>query len=161
VKKLPAGKLAGVSERKVKNMLIQRVNRSDAEKTFISVRNVGAASLGRGYGANMVHTSTNGVDVVAAGAGATGFVGIATQDIAVNDYGLVQTSGWVASVRISNVGSSITINPNDPLVPAAAGFFSAAPTYVNSGNRWVFASNLPASRVVSAASYVSGLIRMF
>jgi len=45
----------------------------------------------------------------------------------------------------------------DPLVPAPAGVFSAAPTYANSGFKYLVCKTTPAA--VSAASYVSALIR--
>jgi hypothetical protein len=67
--------------------------------------------------------------------------------------------GFVNSVLISNVGTSITINAGDPLVPAPGGMASAAPTYANSGFKWVTAaSNVPAA--ISAAAYVSGIIHL-
>lgn len=141
-------------------MLFQQLNRDDPEKIFISVKNQEGATITTGRAVSLVNTSTDGVNAVIADAAGDypGFVGIATSDIANNDYGLIQITGWVASILISNEGSSITINANDPLVPAAAGMASAAPTYANSGMRWVFASNLPVA--VSASGYCSGLIKM-
>jgi hypothetical protein len=57
---------------------------------------------------------------------------------------------------LSNEGSSITITAGDPLVPAAVGFASAAPTYANSGFKYVI-NGLTAT--ISAASYITGLIK--
>lgn len=142
-------------------MIISRVNRDKTDKVFVSVQNVAGSTLTTGLGVSyQVATSNDGVNAVLANAAGTypGFVGVAVKDIAVNDYGLVQIAGFVNSVLLSNVGTSITINAGDPLVPAPSGFFSGAPTYANSGFRWVFASNVPVA--VSAQSYASGLIRM-
>jgi hypothetical protein len=141
-------------------MLFQRVNRSDAEKVFISIYNVEGATITAGLPVSLVNTSTDGVNAVIANAAADypGFTGIATRDIPANQYGLIQTAGWVDSVRLSNYGSSVTVAANSPLVPAPGGFASAAPTYANSGNRFVFAQNVPVA--VSAVGYASGLIRM-
>jgi hypothetical protein len=144
-------------------MIINRVNRDLAEKVYISVKNVEGATITLGLPVSVKPTaaSMDGVSAVIANAAGDypGFVGIATKNIANNDYGLVQISGYVNSVLISNVGSSITINAGDPLVPGPAGFFSAAPTYANGGFRWVQAgSDVPAA--VSAAAYVTGVIRM-
>lgn len=144
-------------------MIINRVNRDQSEKIFVSVQNVEGATITTGMPVSLKTgtASIDGVNAVIANAAGDypGFYGIAVKDIANNDYGIVQIGGFVASVLISNVGSSITINAGDPLVPGPAGFFSAAPTYANSGFRWLHAaSNVPAA--VSAASYVSGLMRM-
>lgn len=143
-------------------MQIQTANRDVSEKVFISVKNVEGATITTGLPVAYAQgTSVDGKAVVVANAAADfpGFIGVAVRDIPNNDFGSVQISGFVDSVLVSNVGSSITIAVGSPLVPAPAGFFSGAPTYANSGFRWItVASNTPAA--ISAASYVSGLIRM-
>ena len=109
----------------------------------------------------MVITSTDGVSAVIADAAAdyTGFIGVAVQDIANNDIGRVQISGFVNSILLSHVGTSITINAGDPIVPAPSGFFSGAPTYANSGFKFLLvASNVPVA-VSAGGSYASGLIK--
>lgn len=142
-------------------MQIQGVNKDLSEKVYIGIKNVEGATMTVGLPvAYVLGTSNDGVNAVIANAAADypGFLGVVVKNIANNDYGQVQIAGFVNSILISNVGSSITINAGDPLVPAAAGFFSAAPTYANSGFRWIAASNVPVA--VSAAAYASGLIRM-
>lgn len=143
-------------------MQFKKLNREGAENVYRTVLNVEGATIttGRAVGLLPATASNDGVSAVIANAAADypGFIGIATQDIANNDYGLVQISGFVNSILVSNVGTSITITGNDPLVPAPAGMFSGAPTYANSGFKWVqVASNVPAA--ISAASYVSGFIK--
>ena len=105
-------------------------------------------------------TSADGVNVVVANATADyrGFIGVAYEDIANTDYGLVQISGFVNSVLVSNEGTSTTINSGDPLVPAPVGVMSAVPTYANSGFKYLIASNVAVAN--SAASYCSGIIKM-
>lgn len=142
-------------------MQIQDVNKDLSEKVYIGIKNVEGATMTVGLPvAYVLGTSNDGVNAVIANAAGDypGFIGVVVKNIANNDYGQVQISGFVNSILLSNVGSSITINAGDPLVPAAAGFFSAAPTYANSGFRWIAASNVPVA--VSAAAYASGLIRM-
>lgn len=144
-------------------MILGRVQRGDKtqEKVFISVSNISGQTITTGWPvAYAVSNSNDGLSAQPAiSAGVyPGFAGVAVKDIAINDIGLVQIAGFVNSVFLSNAGTSITINAGDPLVPAPAGFFSGAPTYANSGFRWVFASNVPVA--VSAAGYVSGLIKM-
>lgn len=143
-------------------MLFQRVNQKDSEKVFVSVTNSEGATITTGLPvAYALGNSMDGTQAVIANAAGDypGFIGVAFRDIPKNGYGLVQISGYVNSVLISNVGTSITINAGDPLVPAPVGFASAAPTYANSGFKWISAaSNVPAA--VSAAAYVSGLIKV-
>lgn len=140
-------------------MQFQQLNRTDAENVYRIVKNAQGATITTGLPVSLVHTSTDGVKAVIADAAAdsTGFVGVAVQDIANNDFGRVQVSGFVNSILISHVGSSITVNAGDPLVPAPSGFFSGAPTYANSGFKFLFASNVPVA--VSAGAYASGLIK--
>lgn len=141
-------------------MQFSKLNREGDERVFRTVLNVQGATITTGRAVSLVHTSTDGIKAVIADAAAdnTGFVGIATQDIPNNDYGLIQTYGFVNSVLLSHVGTSITVNAGDPLVPGPAGMFSGAPTYANSGFKYLFASNTPAA--VSASAYGSGLIKM-
>lgn len=141
-------------------MQFLKLNRTAAENVYRTVLNVEGATITTGLPVSLVNTSTDGVSATIANAAADypGFIGIAVQDIANNDYGRVQTSGFVASILLSNAGTSITINANDPLVPAPAGMYSGAPTYANSGFKFVSASNVPVA--VSAAAYVSGLIKI-
>lgn len=141
-------------------MQLPKLNRDQAENVYRVVKNVEGATITTGLPVSLVNTSTDGVSGVIANAAADypGFIGVAVQDIANNDYGRIQIGGFVASVLLSNVGSSLTINANDPLVPSPAGFFSGAPTYANSGLKALFASNVPVA--MSASAYASGLIKV-
>jgi hypothetical protein len=142
-------------------MQIQGVNKDLSEKVYIGIKNVEGATMTVGLPvAYVLGTSADGVNAVIANAAADypGFIGVVVKNIANNDYGQVQIAGFVNSILLSNVGTSITVNAGDPLVPSAAGFASAAPAYANSGFRWIAASNVPVA--ISAAAYASGLIRM-
>lgn len=141
-------------------MQFQQLNREQPENVYRVVKNVEGATITTGLPVSLINTSTNGVNAVISNAAADhpGFIGVAVSDIANNDFGRVQIGGWVASVLLSHVGTSITINANDPLVPSPSGFFSGAPTYANSGLKGLFASNLPVA--VSASAYASALIKV-
>src|SRR5689334_3862261 len=99
-------------------MLFKHAARGD-EKIYGTYQNVEASSLTTGYAVAIAQgtsgASFNGTQVCLAASGATGrqtgWIGIAAQDIAPNAYGIVQMFGPVASVFVSNVGTSITINP--------------------------------------------------
>jgi hypothetical protein len=140
-------------------MLFKWAARGD-ERAFMVVQNVSASSITTGYPVLLATASAsfNGTQaIVGAAAGLTGFIGVAFQDVPPNAYGLIQNLGPTASVFLSNVGSSLTINVGDPLVPGPVGFFSAAPTFANGGFKYVLASNVPVA--VSAAGYASGYVR--
>lgn len=143
-------------------MLFQKINRSDSEKVYVTVTNAEGATITTGlpvaYVVGATATSMDGVNAVIANAAGDmpGFIGVAFKDIPKNGYGLVQISGYVASVLLSNEGSSITVTAGDPLVPAPVGFHSTVPSYAASGFKYVINGS---TITVSAASYVSGLIK--
>jgi len=139
-----------------------------AGKLYLPVQNVAGATITKGYAAALAigGNSFNGNAAVLAASATTadlpGFIGVADADIANTGYGLVQCWGFAASVFISRTNTSVTINQGDPLVPGAAGggLTSAAPTYANSGFKFVLASNVPVTTSLAVTSaYLSGLVR--
>jgi hypothetical protein len=150
-------------------MLIQQLNRTDAEKVQIIVKNVdGGGSITTGMGAALVQTgaSIDGISAVRSSASLwKGFVGVAAQDIAINGFGLVTSWGYANSVAISNVGTSITITAGDYLKPGAVAgtFFSAqaaAETLSTLLYRYVVAATtVPVDISNAATSYVAGFVR--
>ena len=143
-------------------MLLKRLNRNTAENVFVVVENAEGATITTGRAvAYVLGTSNDGVKAVIADAAGDypGFIGVAKKDIPANDYGLVQVGGFVPSVWLSNTGTSVTVNAGDPMIPLAGGFASAAPTYANSGFKFLTAaSNVPAA--ISATGYISGLLKL-
>src|ERR1700757_2829130 len=102
-------------------MLIQQLNRTDPERVQLVVLNVdGSGSISVGNGAAFTYAAGNAsIDGISAvnitAALSRGFVGVATQNIAINAYGLVTAWGLVNSVAISNATTSITVTANDIL----------------------------------------------
>lgn len=146
-------------------MALQKQASQGDDRFFVTVKNVEASSLTTGYAVSIrvgTAASFNGINAVQADSDNAsdlfGFLGVSTQDIVSNGFGLVQIGGNCLSVFISNVGTSLTINSGDPCVPGkgAGGVFSQLPTFANSGGRFILASNTPLA--VSAASYMSGWI---
>lgn len=89
-------------------MLIQRVNRNDAEKIFINVLNKDATANTLGYPVcfDWQNASSLGVAVDQPTTSTLAlFAGVTVEDIAANAYGLVQIYGYCASVQI-NVGAN-------------------------------------------------------
>jgi hypothetical protein len=142
-------------------MQITGLNRTGNENVYRNVLNVEGATITTGLPVSLANTSNDGVSAVIANATADypGFIGVAVQDIANNDYGKIQVGGFVNSVLVSSIGSSATVNALDPLVPSPSGFFSGAPTYANSGFKWLQASNTPAVAISAGGQYASGLIK--
>ncbi len=95
-------------------MQTQRVNRTDAEKIFLVVKNVDVDSMTTGYGVRFVGgaaaeiVSTDGIQAVKMSALSPQFAGIAIQDIVSNGFGLVQAYGYVNSIAYSVVATSLT-----------------------------------------------------
>lgn len=154
-------------------MEIQQINRTDAEKVYINVTNVDAASITTGYAVAyaLVGDSVNGVNVVKTASAVTanlpGFIGIAAADFAANAVGRVQIFGMVDSVFLSRTNTSVTINIGDPMVPGAAagGLFSLAPTYAASGFKYLSMTSVATigaavgnTSLAVTAAYTSGII---
>ena len=142
------------------------------ERAFMTVKNVEASSLTTGYMVALCvgnAASFDGTQAVMAASGTntnnqlSAFVGVAAKDIPSNAYGLVQTYGNVASVAMSWVGVSVTINLGDPLVPGAAKGTAAsvaAPTWANAGFKYIIASAVNSNLgTMSGVGYISGWIR--
>ncbi len=149
-------------------MIIQQLNRADAEKIQLVVKNVdGGGSITTGLGACFTITgaSIDGISAVrATGALARGFVGVAVQDIAINAYGLVTAWGLVNSVQISNVGSSITITAGDQLLAGAVAgtFFSVITPQATSTQyyKYVYAATTVGGDLSNLnLSFVQGIVR--
>lgn len=149
-------------------MLIQQVNRADPERVQIAFKNVdGSGSITTGYGIAfpISGASIDGISVVkATGALARGFAGVSTQDVAINSFGLATAWGYVNSVQISNVGSSITITAGDQLLAGAVAgtFFSVITPQATSTQYYRFvyaAATVPVDLSNLNQAYVPGIVR--
>lgn len=138
------------------------------EKGFGTYKNVEASSLTTGYlvALAMAAASFDGTQVCLAGTAATGrqigWLGVASKDIAPNSYGLVQMFGPVASVFLSNAGSSLTITPGDACVPGviAGSAYCAVPTWLNSGFAALICTSFQGSLgAISTTGYMSAFMR--
>lgn len=142
-------------------MLFKHAAQGD-ERAYMTIFNCLPQSITTGFPVNLAlgTASFNGTNAICNTNGTlsgAGFIGVANRDIPGNSYGIIQTLGMVASVLLSNVGTSLTINIGDPLTPGPAGFFSAAPGWFQGGYKYLIASNLPPA--ISAQAYCSGYIR--
>lgn len=149
-------------------MLIQQLNRTDPERIQIMVKNVdgsGSITTGMGVSFPVAAASIDGISVVKYAATLVkGFCGVVTQDIAINGFGLATAWGFVNSVQISNVGTSITITAGDTLKPGAVAgtFFSSLVNETISTllYRYVYAATtVPVDISNLNQSFVSGIVR--
>ncbi len=105
-------------------MLIQRVNRTDAEKVYIVVKNSDASSITTGLGAMFAHIAggspaasvdgagvllVTGASAAASNEAMMNFAGIAAADIPSGSVGLVQNWGYCNSIAVSHRGANTTI----------------------------------------------------
>lgn len=145
-------------------MYSAQLNRTDPEVVIRVVKNVdGGGSITTGLGVCLVQAgaSIDGISAVQSTAATwKGFAGVAKQNIAINDFGVITAYGYAASVLISHVGSSITVTAGDTLKPGAVAgtFFSSLTDQAISTllYRYVYTAN---TQTISAAAYVSGVVR--
>jgi hypothetical protein len=147
-------------------MLFKHAAQGD-ERIYATYKNVEASSLTTGMLVALAQAaaSFDGTQACLAGTAAVGrqqgWIGVASRDIAPNAYGIIQMYGPIASVYISNVGSSITFTTGDALVPGAlagGAFCIGAPTWAASGFG-VIVCSANGMNTVSATGWTSGFMR--
>lgn len=151
-------------------MIIQQLNRADAEKVQLVIKNVdGGGSITTGMGAALVATAASGdginaVRTTAAAGNANNFCGVAIQDIPINGYGLVTAWGFTASVLISQSVGSYTITSGDILIQGATqlGAFTSVVTNAALSTamyKYVVAIGAVADTISNPRPYISGIVR--
>lgn len=157
-------------------MQTQRVNRTDAEKVYLVVKNVDADSITTGMGVRLIGgaaaeiVSTDGINAIKHAAGATGdatmpqFVGIAVEDIASNGYGRVQAWGIVNSVLLSaeaNKTVGVTGIANSFLkAGAVAGSFTSTRTaQALSTQAYKYVQALTTTNISGGLNYTKAYVR--
>lgn len=143
-------------------MLFQRLNRTDAEKVFVIVKNISGGTMTANYPAVWDISSPDGIAVSKpATATLCLFVGIADADIAEQGYGLVQVYGYRASAYMTN-DTSAAVVAGDPLVCVAAQWYLDLTGTGGSGDgksAWIYAAEAFATATTPAASTKKVLIR--
>jgi len=143
-------------------MQLQQINRSDAEKVFISVKNVSGDTIPANNAVCLACTgnSVDGISVIKPVASSfLGWVGIADEDIADAGYGRAQVWGYRDSVLLSHEGSSVTVNIGDALHLVNGQFglnTSTVEALSTMGFKYVICAE---TKGISAAAYCKGIIR--
>lgn len=101
-------------------MLIQQLNRTDAEKVFGAFKNISGSSMAADIPAFLDTGTPDGNRITSApAAGANQFVvGLVDSAISNNDFGLVQTYGYRATSSVFRTNTSIAIGAK--LAPVAS-----------------------------------------
>lgn len=151
-------------------MLIQRVNRSDAERIYLSVLNTDAATLTTGMGACYLGgvaaevASADGTSVAASTAARIfGFAGIAAKDIPSNAYGIVQVWGKCNSVMLSfEADKTVGITGVTFLQPGgqAGTFTSAMLAQGQSAMLYNYLYNLTTTNISGGVPYTQAWLRI-
>ena len=141
-------------------MLFQRLNREDAEKVFIIVKNTAAATITANYPCVWDSaTSFDGVNVYKpATATLSLFVGIADDDIADDAYGLVQVYGYRASAYVTN-DTSQAIAVGNILIPVDAQWYLDYSSASDGKSGFVYAAEAFATATTPAAANKKVFIR--
>lgn len=151
-------------------MLIEQINKSDAERILLLVKNVdggGSMTTGMGVAICGAAASADGFQAYkstkTAGNLSSLFCGVALQDIAINAVGLVTAWGYAASVMISQSVGSWTITSGDVLIQGnASGTFASVVT--NSAlstamYKYVVALGAISDTISNPNPYMKGLVR--
>lgn len=142
-------------------MRIQKLNFNDPEAIDVVVTNVAGATitLGGAVGLTTTAASLDGNQAVYAMV-AHPLVGVALSNIPNNAVGLARSYGFVNSVFVFAVGSSVTVNAGDALgnanVAASLGFNS---TGVRTVLGPVIALEAAGAAVCSPGGYIRGFVR--
>lgn len=121
-------------------MLVQGINRTDADKVFVSIRNVSGASISSHIPVELdvvVATDGNAVTATKSGSLSGLFLGVNDSTLADSDYGLAQVYGFRTSAYVSRACAGDT--PGAFLKPVA-GYFDTGQTMsaaTTSGHVWV------------------------
>lgn len=144
-------------------MDIVQINRDGVESIKVAFKNVsGGGSITTGYGIGLV-TSAASFDGISAtqstAATLKNFNGIVLKDTPINGFGKATVWGYVASIVISNVGTSITVTAGDTLIPGAvAGTFFSSVTDAAMTTLLNKYSVTGQTQTVSALSWVQGFV---
>jgi len=116
-------------------MIFQRINRSNPERVFITVKNgYSTASLTNGQSVIWDSGDADGVNVtrISGAAVAAAFAGVIAQTIAAGEYGLMQIYGYHAAVIVDS-NTAVDIAALSPLFAITSGFHLEGPNLTAGG----------------------------
>lgn len=133
-------------------MRFQRINREDAEKVFLAVKNVSGGTVTAGYSVVWDVTSPDGVRVSKpATATLSLFAGVANKDIASNEFGEVQAYGYRSQAYVTARATNATVTNGDIIIPVDAQWHLAYSAAGDGKTGFVFAGETIAQSTTPAA----------
>ena len=140
-------------------MLLQRINRSDAERVFAVFYNVAGATITAGYPAVFDISTADGVRVSKpASATLSLVVGIAVESIADSAYGKFQLYGYRSQANITN-DTSVAVAAGDILIPVNAQWYLARSAASDGKSGFVYAAEAFATAATPAAANKKTFLR--
>ena len=144
-------------------MILQLVNRSDAEKVYGAFTNAQGATITTGYAVAFT-TTVGSVDgnlaVLPAAGNVNTFAGISTSDVANNAVGLYQAYGYNGSIFYFAEATSVSLAVGGLAAgPGVAGSLGVAVTGFSFALGPVIIMHSVGAVIRSAGGYVQGLIR--
>lgn len=140
-------------------MLLQRINREDAERVFIIGYNVAAATITAGYPAVWDISTADGLRVSKpATATLSLFVGVALLDIADSSYGKFQAYGYKQSALVTN-DTSVAVAAGDILIPVNAQWYLGRSAASDGKSGFIYAAEAFATATTPAAANKKVFIR--
>lgn len=142
-------------------MDIQVVNDQEAEKVFITYRNMSGSTIAANEGVCYdLGTTVDGISSVSpAAASFLGWIGVADRDVIDTNYSSAQIWGYRDSVLLSHEGTSVTVTLGEALhlKTGVAGLTTSTVEALSTvGWKYVVCA---ATTDVSAAAYCKGIIR--
>lgn len=138
-------------------MLIKQLNREDAEKVFISCRNVTGATISAGVPVEwdvITATDGNAISGCKSGSLASLFAGVTDDSMTDSSYGLVQVYGFRTSAYVSRASAGNT--PGQWLQPVGQ-YFDAVTMSAATTSGWTYVTlmeTITASAAYSSAAQV-------
>lgn len=133
-------------------MLIQRINRTDAERVFAVFYNVAGAQITAGYPAVFDVSSPDGVAVSKpATATLSLVVGVAIENISDSAYGKFQLFGYRSQAFVTN-DTSVAIAAGDILIPVNAVWHLARSGASDGKSGFIYAAEAFATATTPAAA---------
>ena len=140
-------------------MLLQRINRSDAERVFAIFYNVAGATITAGYPAVFDISTADGVRVSKpASATLSLVVGIAVESIADSAYGKFQLYGYRSQANITN-DTSVAVAAGDILIAVNAQWYLARSAASDGKSGFVYAAEAFATATTPAAANKKTFLR--
>lgn len=141
-------------------MRLQRINYNDPEAVDVVFTNAAGATITLGGAVGLTTTAASLDGNLGVYALATQpFIGVALSNVPNNSVGMARAYGFVNSVFVFAVGSSVTVNVGDVIGGGAAGSLGFNSTGIRTVLHPVTALDAAGAAVCSPGGYIRGFVR--